>query len=331
MAVRIGMISFAHMHAMSYAACTKDNPDIELVGISDDDADRGRQIAGEFETEYFESDEALFDADIEGAIITTENVHHRAKAEAAADAGVDVLCEKPISVSVADAQAMIDACDEAGVKLMTAFPCRYGPAYLEVQQMVDAGELGDIVAIKGTNRGRNPGGWFVDPELSGGGATMDHTVHVADLMRQITGSEVAEVVCEMDTFFNPQLECDDAGLISMKFTSGCIGTLDCSWSRPPHFPIWGDATMAVIGSEGNAWIDLFREHIDIYDNAERTYTWEPYGSNTDYGLVADFAECVQTDRPVPITGYDGLKAMEVALAAYESAGQGGKVALPLAQ
>jgi predicted dehydrogenase len=77
------------------------------------------------------------------------------------------------------------------------------------------------------------------------------------------------------------------------------------------------------------WIDLFREHLDVYNNADRTYTWASYGSNADYGLVADFCDCVQTGEPVPITGYDGLKAMEVALAAYESAEQGDAVALPL--
>lgn len=329
MAVKIGMISFAHMHAMSYAACVQENPDAEFVGISDIDSARGKHVAQQFDTEYFESDEALFDAGIDAVIITTENARHREKTEAAAAAGLDVMCEKPISVSVEDAQAMIDACDEAGVQLMTAFPCRYGPAYIEVQKMVDAGDLGDILAIKGTNRGRNPGGWFVEPELSGGGATMDHTVHVADLMRQITGAEVSEVFCQMDTFFNPELECDDAGLISMEFTSGCVGTLDCSWSRPPHFPIWGDATMCIIGSEGNAWIDLFREHVDVYQNDQQSYTWASYGSNTDYGLVAEFCDCVESGRPVPITGYDGLKAMEVALAAYESAEAGEKIALPL--
>ena len=85
---------------------------------------------------------------------------------------------------------MIDACKANGVLLQTAFPVRYNTTVVRAKQMIDEGKLGRILAMKGTNRGRNPGGWFVDPELSGGGAVIDHTVHVADIMRWITGAEV---------------------------------------------------------------------------------------------------------------------------------------------
>ncbi len=329
MSVNIGMISFAHMHAASYAASVSANPDANLVGISDADCERGKQVAEHFETAYLQSDEALLDAGIDAVIICTENVGHKEKTLLAADAGKHVLCEKPISTSVADAQAMIDACESAGVQLMTAFPCRYGPAYIEAKKMVDAGELGDILAINGTNRGRNPGGWFVEPELSGGGATIDHTVHIVDLMRDVTGDEVATVYCEMDKFFNPELKCDDAALITMDLTGGCIAALDCSWSRPPHYPIWGDATMCIIGSGGNVWVDLVSEKLNLYQNEESSYTWVGYGESIDYALVADFCSCVEAGAPVPITGSDGLKATEVALAAYKSAEAGSKVTLPL--
>jgi predicted dehydrogenase len=224
---------------------------------------------------------------------------------------------------------MIDACAAAGVGLMTAFPCRYGPAYIEAKRLVATGGIGDILAMKGTNRGRNPGGWFVEPPLSGGGATVDHTVHITDLMRDITGDEVASVYCEMDIFFNPELKCDDAGLVSMDFTGGAFATLDCSWSRPPHFPIWGDATLAIIGSEGNLWIDLFTEKLHVYQNDASSYNWVGYGSDLDYGLIDDFCNAVEADGDMPITGYDGLKAMEVALAAYQAAALGEPVQLPL--
>jgi predicted dehydrogenase len=327
MATKIGMISFAHMHALSYAHCLKQIPNVEFVGIADDDPERAERMARQFEVPAMAEDELL--SEVQGVVITTENAKHKEKTLKAAAAGVHVLCEKPLSTSIADGQEMIDACRRAGVQLMQAFPCRYGPAFREAMRMRDAGELGDILAIKGTNRGRNPGGWFVEPELSGGGATIDHTVHIADLIRVITGDEYDTVYCEQDRFFNPELRCDDAGLITMTLKGGAFATLDCSWSRPPHYPIWGDATLYVVGSKANVDVNLFVERLDVYRNADRSYVWEGYGYPPDLGLVADFVRCVATGEPVPITGEDGLRALEVALAAYKSAETGDVIRLPL--
>jgi len=318
---RIGMISFAHIHAFSYLKVLLS--DVELIGIADDDAERGRQVAAEAGVPYLDTEVLLEAAD--GVIVTTENVHHRENVLRAAQAGVDVMCEKPL------AQEMISACREAGVQLMTAFPCRFAPAFIEARQMIEAGELGRILAISATNRGRNPGGWFVQPELSGGGTVMDHTVHMVDLMRVVTGQEPATVYAEVDTVYNPELEVEDCGLLSIAFADGCIAALDCSWSRPPHYPVWGDATMTVIGERGNVVVDLFREHLGYYNNDDRSYTWVAYGESPDYSLVRAFVHSVRSGEPVPVTGEDGLRAVEVALGAYKSVEQGSPVLLPLKQ
>ena len=327
MAVKIGVISFAHMHAFSYAHCLKQLEDVEFVGIADEDAERAKKVAEQFEVPVMSEDDLL--SEVDGVVITTENVRHKEKTLKAAQAGVHVLCEKPLATTIADGKQMIEACKQAGVQLMQAFPCRYGPAFQEAMRMMRDGEIGDILALKGTNRGRNPGGWFVEPELSGGGATIDHTVHIADLIRVITGDEYDTVYCEQDRFFNPELKCDDAGLITMTLKGGAFATLDCSWSRPPHYPIWGDATLYIVGTKANVDINLFIERLDVYRNADSSYVWEPYGFSPDLGLVADFVRCVATGEPVPITGEDGLKALEVALAAYKSAQTGEVVKLPL--
>ena len=88
--------------------------------------------------------------------------------------------------------------------------------------------------------------------------------------------------------------------------------------------------MCIIGTGGNCWLDLFVEHLDLYRNPDSSYVWESYGYGADTGVVGDFARCAQSGEPVPITGYDGLKAMEVALGAYQSAETGQPVELPLA-
>jgi len=122
---RIGMISFAHMHAFSYLQVLLSMRDIELIGIADDDAERGRQVATDVGLPYLDSEMLLEEAD--GVIVTTENVRHRENVLRAAQAGVDVMCEKPLATTMEDGREMISACREAGVQLMTAFPCRFAP------------------------------------------------------------------------------------------------------------------------------------------------------------------------------------------------------------
>lgn len=331
MPTRLSIMSFAHLHADFYATAIGALPDVELVGVWDDNAERGEEAAATYDTRFFATPEELFDPanEIQGTIVTSENVNHKRDVLAAAGAGVDVLCEKPISTSVEDARIMIDQCEQAGVQLMISFPCRYTPAYMALVEAVRNGDLGEIVAIKGTNRGQNPGGWFTDTSRAGGGSVIDHTVHVVDVMRALLEEEVVKVYAEIDTVFKPELSCDDAGILSMNFEGGCVATLDASWSRPDNYPVWGDVTLEIIGTEGNASADLFVERVDTWREAEETFLWEAYGHDANAGLIGDFAHSVETGAPVPITGHDGLKAMEVALGAYRAADAGEPVGLPL--
>jgi len=331
MPTRLSIMSFAHLHADFYATAIGALPDVELAGVWDDNAERGEEAAERYDTQFFATPEELFapENEIQGTIVTSENINHKRNVLAACEAGVDVLCEKPISTNLEDARVMIDECERAGVQLMISFPCRYTPAFGQLLEAVRNGELGEIVAIKGTNRGQNPRGWFNDTSLAGGGSVIDHTVHVVDLMRVLLGQEVVKVFAEIDTVFDPDLRCDDAGILSMNFEGGCVATLDASWSRPDNYPIWGDVTMELVGTKGNASVDLFVEHVDAWRTADSTFLWEPYGHDANAGLIADFARCVETGAPAPITGYDGLKAMEVALGAYRAAEANTPVGLPL--
>lgn len=320
--VRIGILSFAHMHAASYAHSIVTRTDTELVGIADHDLERTQRMAGQFGTRAFESYEALLaDPGLDAVVIGSENIRHRELTELAASAGKHVLCEKPLATTVADAEAMIAACKNAGVQLMTAFPCRYSPVMQRLKAALDTGEAGEIVAFRGTNRGRNPGGWFIDKSLSGGGATIDHTVHVTDLMRWILKDEVKEVYAEISNGIGHQ-EYDDVGFLTFTFQKGVFATLDASWSRPKSFPTWGDVTLDVITERGTLSMDMFAQNVVLYSDrpdGSHSVGWHNWGGNMDDGLIGAFAQAIATDTPVPITGEDGLRAMEVALAAYESA------------
>lgn len=318
--VKIGVMSFAHMHAYGYANCLKQLPGVDFVGVADEDTARAKEAAKRFGVKAFASYDDMLASDIDGVIVTSENVNHRRHVVVAAQASKHVMCEKPISVSKADAEAMVEVAKRAGVKLMTAFPCRYHPAFARLKQAVTGGELGKILAIKGTNQGMCPGGWFVDKRLSGGGAVIDHTVHLVDLMRHMTGAEPARVYAEIDNRMYGG-DFDDTGVLSVDFTNGMFVTIDASWSRPKSYPFWGNVNMDVIGTEGTANMTMFAQKIDQFCDETNQHTYTYWGDNMDLGLVEAFARCIREDAPPPITGEDGLKALEVALAAYESARQ----------
>jgi len=146
--LRIAILSFAHMQAASYAHAVKARTDAVLVGIADQDPERGLQMAEHFETTYFDSYGGLLDQRLDGVIVNSENVNHRRLVEQAAAGGVKaILCEKPLATTVADAGATIDVCAAHGVNLATAFPCRYSPAFIRLQDQVKSGMIGHPITI----------------------------------------------------------------------------------------------------------------------------------------------------------------------------------------
>ncbi|MBC7807532.1 MAG: Gfo/Idh/MocA family oxidoreductase [Akkermansiaceae bacterium] len=160
----------------------------------------------------------------------------------------------------------------------------------------------------------------MDLALSGGGAVMDHTVHVTDLLRVLLHSEVSCVFCEADSRMVPG-DFDDTGIVTLEFESGAFATIDCSWSRPRQtFPTWGDVTMAVQGTKATVEMDMFAQSATLYSESSAKIGYVGYGSGIDTGLVAAFVHAVTTGEVIGIaTGEDGLRAVEVATAAYESA------------
>ncbi len=321
--IRLGFFSFAHMHAVSYARSAQSMPGVEIVGIYDDNPARGEEWAEKLQSRFFASADALLTEGLDGAVICAENVNHRPLVEACAGRVGAILCEKPIATTIADAQAMIDVCAKSHTKLQIAFPVRFSQAVLQLKAQLDAGALGEIYSAKCTNHGSMPGGWFTDQHLAGGGAVIDHTVHVIDVLRWMWGAEVTEVYAEIgDSLLHPGLGIDDAGLLSFQLSNGVYGTLDTSWSRPKSYPTWGDVKIEILGETGLVRVDAFAQHIAVSSDKTGKTQWAGWGSNADAALLADFVGMIREDRQPSITGYDGLKALEVALAAYESARTG---------
>lgn len=323
---KIGLISFAHMHAQSYATALH-TLGVGVAGIYDDDAARGQEMAAQFGTRFFGDLDALLAEELDGVIVCSENAKHRRHVEAAAGRVRVVMCEKPISTTVEDAEAMMAACESAGTRLQIAFPVRFAPPVQRLKDLLESGSLGRLISAKCTNHGRMPGGWFLKREQAGGGAVMDHTVHVIDVLRWALQAEVTEVYAEVGHGLLHDTPIDDAGMLSFRLSNGMYGTLDTSWSRPENYATWGDVTIEVLGERGLVRVDAFKQALTLTSAPANKTEWVGWGSNTDLELVQDFLETVQTGREPTITGTDGLRALEVALAAYRSAEEKKPVAL----
>lgn len=317
--VRVAMLSFAHSHAEAYARILTALPDAEIVAIADDDVARGQDAAGRFGTE-FTADwrETVARDDVDAVVICSENARHAEMTIAAAEAGKHVLCEKPLATTMDDAEAMIATCARAGVKLQTAFPVRFSAPVVAFGQAIRAGQVGTPLAVIARNPGTCPMGWFVDPGLAGGGAVMDHTVHVIDVLRHIFEAEVTEVYAEVGTRIY-DIPVDDTGLVMFRMSNGLRGSLDTSWSRPKNWPIWGGVEIEVVGELGALRLDAFNDTLEVAEIEGPSYGWQSVEPSGDPEMVAAFVESVKRDEPVRVTGEDGMRALQVALAAYESA------------
>ena len=314
--IRVCILSVAHVHTPTYVRCLRHNPGAEIVGFYDEDAERAQAFVQEQGVKRFcDARKLLEEEKPDVALVCAQNMRHARWVEMAADAGVDVLCEKPLGVGGMDAQDMIDHCRRRGVRLMTAMCNRYIHAYREAANAVREGRIGRLVAVFASNKGTMPGGWFVQREESGGGCIIDHTVHVADLMNCLVGALPEEVwALEGHNLFSMDVE--DCAVINMRYPGGVLVTLDASWSRTRHFPYGRDLTLRLVGTKGNIYVDYFSPHNEVYAPGERIYSY--YAEDKDQMMIDDLIQCYQEDRPFGITGEDGRDCALVAEAAYRS-------------
>jgi predicted dehydrogenase len=240
----------------------------------------------------------------------------------AAQAGVNILCEKPLATTLEDAQAIIDVCREADVTLMTAFPMRFSAPLVEVKGQLEADALGKLYCFNTTNQGRMPiheRAWFVDKELAGGGAVMDHTVHLADILRWFLRSEVVEVYAQANHILNAdKVDVETAGLLMLTFADGTFASIDCSWSKPLNYPTWGGLTMEIISERGLTVVDGFSQNLNLFTQEPAGNRWAYWGSDANQGMVEEFVNALREGRETAVTGEDGYKALEITLAAYRS-------------
>jgi predicted dehydrogenase len=335
--IGMGVIGTGYM-GRTYAAClTRHVPDGRLVAVWG--GKRAPALAEEFGVEADESLAALLARpDVEAVVITSPHTAHRPQAEAAAAAGKHVYIEKPMSVSVADCDAIIAACDAAGVKLTVNFVTRFRHAPKAMKRLIDDGAIGEVrIVDEETGRVIIPAKlWAWDP--AEGSQFLDWGVHETDALRWLTGSEVARVYAEYHTFGTPP-PADLTAQVQVTMQNGVMAQMLMTYETPEPGLVPNDWTR-VVGSKGIIEADHYGKvnlgDADGWRVADEQVAFNFLGDYLDpnrlegfAAQVQDFAEAIQEGREPVVTGADGRAAVEIVEAADRSAATHQAVTLPL--
>jgi predicted dehydrogenase len=334
--LRVGVLGAAHTgHAWAYTKALLELPDVELAGVHDAEPEHARWIRQDFGVPFVpEATELL--GDVDAVLVCSATSEHRAYVELAAKHGRHVLCEKPLATTVEDAEAMVESCRRAGVQLHVAFVSRFLPLVERARAAVRDGRLGALVGLVGGNRGRPPlppgyPPWITDAVAAGGGALIDHSVHVTDVMRHVSGLEVTAVSAEAGALLW-DAGVDDVAALALRFDNGAVGSVDPSWSVPADNPWDYDFFLRLVGTDGSLDLTDAAEALRVVSNrpdAPRGLRYASFAEDGDRAMLAAFVASVRsgTVEDPCATGTDGLRALEIALAGYRSAELGDVVEL----
>ncbi len=264
-------------------------------------------------------------------ICTPTHLHHE-MALAAAAAGKDIVCEKPLARTLNQAQEIISACEQPGVKLMVAHVVRFFPEYAAAKAQVAAGEIGQPAVLRLRRGAFQPkkaeDNWFVDMSKSGG-VILDMMIHDFDYARWVAG-EVESVFAKRLKTSHPEAAVDHA-LVILKHTNGALSHVEGSWAYPP--PLFRTA-LEIAGSNG--WIQTDSEqHAAVKIHEHRSDDKAPDVPQPGSPLAEDpyttqiksFYDSLAHDAPIAVSGVEGLAALQIALAAIESVETGQAIQL----
>lgn len=286
--------------------------------------------------------EMLKEPDIEMVAITAPNHLHAEMTIASARAGKHVMCEKPLCLTLEEADEMIAVCREMGVLLLYGEELLFAPKYVKAKRMADEGAFGRVHLVKQSEKHSGPhSDWFWDVNRSGGGALMDLGCHGIAFCHWFLGSPaVRSVYAQMSTQAHGERTAgEDEAICIVEFEGGAVGMIENSWTKPGGMY---DA-IEVYGARGQTYADMLMGNaLPTYsevgfgyavEKAASTVGWSypVFEEHYNYGFPQEmrhFARCVRGKEEPISTGELGRTVQEVLVAAYASAGLGQKIILP---
>ena len=316
----------------------------ELVAVYDIHAAVNQEVGRKFGAAAVASVAELLATDVEAVYVATPAHLHYQQVLGCAQAGKHVLCEKPLGMSVAEAEGMLGASKEAGVQLGAAFMMRFHCQHQAALKIVQEGKLGKPVYGRAQLSCWYPpiqGAWRQDPALGGGGSLIDMGGHSIDLLEMFFGP-VVKVSCFINNTVQPY-QPEDSAVAMLWFANGALATVDTFFCIPDEasrnvLELYGSLGSILAegtigqGSQGRMTAQLKRE-ITGYDaqqarEAEGGFAITPEPVNTYRAEIEEFSQALLERRPSLLTGEPGLRSQQVLAACYESARSGRAVTLP---
>ncbi|MBI5054327.1 MAG: inositol 2-dehydrogenase [Chloroflexi bacterium] len=333
MTLRIGLIGAGRMgttfaHHLAFTVT-----DADFAAVADSNVETAKQVAARYGVKNSYGDyRALLDQkDIEAVVIASPTGTHAEVVKAAAEAGKQIFCEKPLALTLKECDEALAAVEKAKVKLQIGFMRRYDPACVAAKQQIDSGAIGTPVMFK--SMGRDPKRTSLEfaKRENGGGLILDMGVHDYDLARWLMGSEVERVYSEGGCLVYPELkdvgDIDNA-VVNLKFANGAVGNVDLSRNA-----VYGyDVRTEVIGSKGSLFIgNLQQTPLLVMTPNSIAHDTIPYFMERFVEAypaeIRDFVRCVMEDRQPQVTGRDGRAAVAIGVAATKSLDEGKPITL----
>ena len=321
---------------------------LDIVAISDIlpkkmDERKQKFNLGDTTKAYTDYKELLAKEKPELVAICTESGKHAKIALDCIDAGCHVIIEKPIALSLADADEIIDRARQCGVKVCTSHQNRFNKSIQKIREAVEQGRFGKMFYGTAHIRWCRDKNYYAQANWRGtweqdGGALMNQCIHNIDLLRWMMGDEVVEVVGMTDQLNHPYLECEDFGVALVKFKNGCYGIIE---GTTDVYPQNLEETLYLFGEKGTIKAGgTSVNKIEVWKFADRkdeeAKVIEEFHENPPnvygYGhtpLYADMIDAIENNREPYVTAEAGKRALEMVLAIYKSAAEGESVMFPL--
>lgn len=328
----IGAGQIGKVHAQNLASRV---PNARLVGIADSNIEAAKSVAAITGVTDVETDYTLLlrKEEINAVIVATPTFMKSQIVRAAIEAGKHVFCEKPIAITLREADEFVKMAGRAGTKVQIGYQRRFDPSYMRMKKAIDAGELGTLLLLRSNTRDppQKVAGW-ADPKVSGG-IFLDTSSHDYDIIRWLSGSEAVNVVADGVTAAYPELKGlgdQDTTMTIIRLSNGALAYVDAC-----RVSVYGyDIRAEVIGTEGAAIMDMGRNseaHLmkKSWESNEFSYWYTERFEEAYRAELEGFAAAILTNEEPRVTAEDGRAAVELGLAAKKSMQEGRAVSLPL--
>lgn len=341
MTIRVGVIGCGQIAKVRHIPEFAGNPAVTISALCDVEEEKAASLAREFGVKKVFTDyRELLKENLDAVSICTPNALHAEMAVAAAEAGKHVLVEKPMAVTLEQADQMIKAANENNVYLMVGQNQRLAPMHKVAKKILESKMLGRVESFRTTFGHPGPeywspsGKWFFQKDIAFAGSMADLGVHKADLIRYLVGDEVAEVGAFVARYEKPG-DVEDNSVCILRFKNGVVGTLTTSWTYAPK----EDNSTVIHCEKGTIKLGLdpnnpVKVEFSEPGRGEAVFDVPTIQTNEDggqfnSGVIDEFVHCIQEEIPPAISGDEGRKALEIVLAAFKAAEESTIAKLPL--